>query len=398
MLIKLISASATKPASKKKPKKVVVPKSVAYAVEKTKGRLVKAVPGRYIIKNRKGMFVVVRFKEETRFSPSVGQKLFSVSGSPEPDFIGLETFESQSAPQPGARNASVGNKLGKKTHSKGMMAAGWWMFSKKADGKLGKVYIGGRISGRRLLGLLDPSKVKSDVPNKEKATEKKTETRSTRPIKPNKAVTTKRGSEPESHVQRIQREDRERREANNKFASKKAAELKNYGVDMYTLSDAIVVAQTDTTKLEEAVAGKAHAAWAAQFRKDNPGVESRVKETKDADWIKANGTNKVDILNTKFKDLPSDWKAENLKGAQAAIGAFKSAGKEISKGLAKDKNMDISKPLERASAVVHKKWLERNGAWAQDDQKVAYSKLSEVEKQKDRDFISHTIKVLSAAR
>lgn len=155
----------------KKEKPVKIPKSIAFAAEKTKSRIVKAVPGRYILKNRKGMFVVVRFKEETRYTASVGTKLFSAS-STEHAVEDYFTVESESN-QPGARNSAAGNKLGKKNHAKGMMAAGWWLFAKRADGKMQKAYIGGRISGRRLLGLLDPSTVKTEAPKKEVAKTKK---------------------------------------------------------------------------------------------------------------------------------------------------------------------------------------------------------------------------------
>lgn len=151
-------------------KPVKIPKSIAFAAEKTKSRIVKAVPGRYILKNRKGMFVIVRFKEETRYTASVGTKLFSTSSVDMPE-VGLES-ESESN-QPGARNSAAGNKLGKKNHAKGMMATGWWLFRKGADGKMQKAYIGGRISGRRLLGLLDPATVKTEEPKKPRASGKK---------------------------------------------------------------------------------------------------------------------------------------------------------------------------------------------------------------------------------
>lgn len=167
----MIISLSTKTAKKVKPDEI--PKSIAFAVEKTKSRIVKAVPGRYILKNRKGMFVVVRFKEETRYTASVGTKLFSAS-STEYDVEDYFVVESESN-QPGARNSAAGNKLGKKNHAKGMMAPGWWLFVKRADGKLQKAYIGGRISGRRLLGLLDPSTVAKEEPkvtNKESKAKK----------------------------------------------------------------------------------------------------------------------------------------------------------------------------------------------------------------------------------
>lgn len=409
----------------KKEKPVKVPKSIAFAAEKTKSRIVKAVPGRYILKNRKGMFVIVRFKEETRYTASVGTKLFSAS-STENDVEDYFVVESESN-QPGARNSSVGNKLGKKNHAKGMMAPGWWLFAKRADGKMQKAYIGGRISGRRLLGLLDPAPVAKEEPKKPKTIKPISDTIPERKkpvsgkLKDKKPVRSKilppattveelrarHTGDPAKdakealrfRVAKLQAEEKERNRKNDEFSTKKAPELKNFGTDMRTLVDAVLVARHTkdpevADKYAKDIGEKAHEAWAAQFRKDNPDQKSRVKATKDADWIKANGTDKVDILNTKFKDLPSDWQAENLKGAHASIEAFRKAAALISK----DPKADLRVPLEKASAEVHKKWLERNGAWAQEDQKVDYKKLSETEKQKDRDFIANTIKVLAYYR
>lgn len=165
----MIISLSSKSKSKSENTKHVVPKSIAFAAEKTKSRIVKAVPGRYILKNRKGMFVVVRFKEETRYTASVGTKLFSAS-STENDVEDYFVVESESN-QPGARNSAAGNKLGKKNHAKGMMAAGWWLFAKRADGKMQKAYIGERISGRRLLGLLDPSTVAKEEHKKSEKSE-----------------------------------------------------------------------------------------------------------------------------------------------------------------------------------------------------------------------------------
>lgn len=60
-------------------------------------------------------------------------------------------------------------------------------------------------------------------------------------------------------------------------------------------------------------ASKAHDQWAADYKASNGKDVTRVKKTKDADWIKKNGSDEVDIANTKFDDLPNDWKKENLR-------------------------------------------------------------------------------------
>ena len=50
------------------------------------------------------------------------------------------------------------------------------------------------------------------------------------------------------------------------------------------------------------------------------------KETKDEGWIKSRGTNKVDIANTDFEDLPSDWRSENRASAYVAMSLIYEAG------------------------------------------------------------------------
>lgn len=135
-------------------------------------------------------------------------------------------------------------------------------------------------------------------------------------------------------------------------------------------------------------ASAAHDAWAADFHKSNGKGAQRIKKTKDAAWIKTNGTDEVDIANTKFKDLPSDWQKENLEGAQAAYdalhkvyGSNKKAG-----GYAKASDLD------KASSHVHDKWLDRNGSWAPEHQKVKFNKLSTEEKDKDRLFVDAALR------
>jgi hypothetical protein len=44
-----------------------------------------------------------------------------------------------------------------------------------------------------------------------------------------------------------------------------------------------------------------------------------MKKSKDEEWTKKHGTDDVDIANTSFADLPSNWKYENLEAAKVAI-------------------------------------------------------------------------------
>ena len=104
-------------------------------------------------------------------------------------------------------------------------------------------------------------------------------------------------------------------------------------------------------------------------------VKPREKKTKDEEWIAKNGTNIVDIANRTFAELPKDWQGENLEAAKVAIDLVYGkmmAGQEISE-----------EELQRLSAIVHEKWLERN-EWARDGELgVPYEQLPKEEQEKD---------------
>ena len=130
-------------AQNKKKKPARIPKSIQFMMDdpKAKLRLTFAVPGRYVLKGKTGTFSVVRLREPTRFNRAMLNKAMQATAT-------AEDFESLSA-QPGPR-ASVDNKMGKKSHPKGVLAAGWWMFYQASGEKAKRAYIGGRVSGRRL--------------------------------------------------------------------------------------------------------------------------------------------------------------------------------------------------------------------------------------------------------
>lgn len=159
--VSALNKQAVKRKAIKKPaKKVKIPASVEFAATQSKSRVISASPGRYILKNRKGTFALVKFSEDTKYTPSMKTKMFSASSSES------STLVAESA-GPGSR-ASIGSKLGKKTHAKGMLAAGWWLFSKDSKGNAGREYVGGRLSARRLAGLL-----KGEKPTNEEKPSKK---------------------------------------------------------------------------------------------------------------------------------------------------------------------------------------------------------------------------------
>lgn len=87
-----------------------------------------------------------------------------------------------------------------------------------------------------------------------------------------------------------------------------------------------------------------------------------------------------------YNELPEDWKGENKASAEVAVDLALDARKD---GRALDESF-----VEEASASIHEKWLERNGSWAPEDQKLPYEELSEEEKEKDRVVMRAAINAL----
>ena len=133
--------------------------------------------------------------------------------------------------------------------------------------------------------------------------------------------------------------------------------------------------------LSYALGSDLHEAWRAGRKKEDGTFEPRIKKSKDEAWNMAHGTDEVDIANTPFEQLPSNWQYENLEAAKVAI------------NLVYDKIMagESITPfeLEQMASVVHEEWLKRN-SWAYDpsysDSKLAvpYELLSQEEKDKDK--------------
>ena len=131
-----------------------------------------------------------------------------------------------------------------------------------------------------------------------------------------------------------------------------------------------------------------HEEWRKTRINEDWTYEPRWKKSKDAEWTERNGTDDVDIANTPFAELPSNWKYENLEAAKVAI------------DLVFDKVIDwveiTDEMIEEMSAVVHEKWLERN-SWVFDKEywnpilAQEYAKLPEEEKEKDRVQVKRAI-------
>ena len=128
-----------------------------------------------------------------------------------------------------------------------------------------------------------------------------------------------------------------------------------------------------------------HESWRASRKKEDWTFEPRIKKSKDEEWNKIHNTDEVDIANTKFEDLPSNWQYENLEAAKVAIWLV--FDKLVSDWLDEKKfNFD---EIEKLSNIVHEEWLKRN-QWVYDKEygnptlAKPYEELPEEEKAKDR--------------
>jgi len=125
-------------------------------------------------------------------------------------------------------------------------------------------------------------------------------------------------------------------------------------------------------ELMHALAARLHKEWRnLRFKKDGS-FEPRHKKTKDKKWIEEHGGNDdIDIANTDFEDLPKDWQEENLLSAKVAI-----------------------EKIEDVLYIIHDKWLDRNEEFAEENQKMQYSRLPNDEKIKDIEILEEAIKIM----
>lgn len=126
-------------------------------------------------------------------------------------------------------------------------------------------------------------------------------------------------------------------------------------------------------KMITALASLLHESWRkGRYVEETKSYTPRIKTTTDKKWIDAHGgSTEVDIANTPFDELPTDWQEENLLSAKVAI-----------------------EKMEEVLYLVHDNWLDRNDGHASVDQKVQYSRLSNSEKLKDIDVLEEAIKII----
>lgn len=139
--------------------------------------------------------------------------------------------------------------------------------------------------------------------------------------------------------------------------------------------------KSDHDAAVEQVAAQAHDKWREERKRDDGSYEPREKDTTDKKWAKEKGAEKVDIANTDYKDLPEDWQAENKQGAESAVRAVKEHGGDV----------------EAASEAVHDDWVNRHKdeEWAKEAGLLEpYDKLTEEEKEKDREFVRAALEAL----
>lgn len=130
----------------------------------------------------------------------------------------------------------------------------------------------------------------------------------------------------------------------------------------------------------QGLASHLHEIWARVFFED--GGKARIKTTTDASWIEVNGTDQVDIANTPFLDLPSDWQLENVEAANSTRAILEGAEFTVV-ALLEELNNVTSSARTLFGEAVHEAWLQRN-AWAKGSElAVPFCELSFEEQEKD---------------
>ena len=143
------------------------------------------------------------------------------------------------------------------------------------------------------------------------------------------------------------------------------------------------------SEIIQKVASVFHEKWRKSRIQNGDKYQPMIEKSEDENRNVIHWTDLVDIANTKFEDLPSNRKYENLQAAEVVV------------NLVYDKVVnweDInSEMIEEMSEVVHEKWLERNWVeWSFENQRVDYERLSEEEKDKDRAQIQLAIQIIKS--
>ena len=144
------------------------------------------------------------------------------------------------------------------------------------------------------------------------------------------------------------------------------------------------------------LASALHDEWRETQRQEDGTFTPRVETTIDQAWITSHGTNQVDVADTEFADLPSDWQVENAAAAKVVTDYLAQKGlydEKVSYGKGGDidfhykSGLDFSDPAVRAEAgqIIHNAWLKRkNNADARGGElDVPFDQLPQDEQDKD---------------
>jgi len=171
-------------------------------------------------------------------------------------------------------------------------------------------------------------------------------------------------------------------------------------------------------ELAEEVASKLHEQWKADFRAKNGPDAPRWKAAKNAEFetrvkaelgdtgaivnearnirINDKGNVEIDIAHMNYRELTESWQAENKAAAQDGVVALEMAAEA---GVAeRDLREALDEAVERLEAgqtldetfvagnaarqvvvqageLIHNAWLQRNGSWAPEEQKLPFGQL-----------------------
>ena len=152
--------------------------------------------------------------------------------------------------------------------------------------------------------------------------------------------------------------------------------------DFNKINNTQEIEEGDNKAFELAVAilgSRLHEDWRKTRLNEDGSYEPRIKQTSDQEWISKNGTIEVDIANTTYDNLPEDWRGENKAAAAVIVGIFDEYNGVV----------ELDNPIirSRVGNKVHDAWLDRNGAWAPESQKMPFDDLSIEEQEKDLDQV-----------
>ncbi len=137
------------------------------------------------------------------------------------------------------------------------------------------------------------------------------------------------------------------------------------------------------------LASALHEDWRkTRYNEADGSYNPRVKPTKDEAWIEANGSDQVDIANTTYEGLPSDWQAENQAAAEVVVGILGEAGGRV--------DLADETVREQVGERIHSAWLDRND-WAKDgDLGKPFAELPADEQAKDINQMEIALQVFAS--